>query len=625
MTISRKRSLPGIPAEQKARKKPRNNAPCPRCSVCTRLFSQQGLRALNSEHGFSHQTREGYASNLESCDLCSFIFELASREFGDDVWAPDTHLIFRNSNESLERGNLDINVLKGTIKDSDRSITIYAFAKENDPLSRMIPRRPLRRDVESPQVFEAAKKLIDACLCPKSGHQQCRYSRDRVLPSRVIRVDDHSAQLQINKTDIRGSYLALSYCWGDPDPNKQSNISKLQKNNVEKLEQQISVEELEQSVQDAIHVARQLSYTYLWVDRLCIIQDCEEDKAREISNMANIYKNAEITLAAGTATQASEGFLGNSQNSAPYLPQQKFVVPLENGFRGTVYLSDIPYEPNHPLDKRGWTLQEYMLSSRMLIFSDYQLLWQCQEIELQSVTGNSTGMEYQQHLESLPWAAFDDQGEPLYGTHESEKLYLWKTIIMQYTGRDLRFAIDRLNAVTGVITELQKSWQDSHIYGHWERWFIELLAWSIPENHRLSERHLQRAPSWSWVSVDGRIEFKDAITANDATVETLTARMVALRCRVLMYNEIDDSYWLSLTQNFDLVASAVKNEFGVKQPEYLLLGSTTENGVGQKGLGLIVLKTNAGTYRRVGLATFGDMSLWDNIKHHAVELEPQQN
>ncbi|KAG5658083.1 hypothetical protein KAF25_007034 [Fusarium avenaceum] len=566
-------------------------------------MSNQGLRALNSEHGFSHQTREG----------------LASTEF-HDVWEPDMQLIFRNSNESLDRRNLGINALEGTLEDSDRSITLYPFVEENDPLSRMIPRRPLRRDVESSHIFDSAKKLIDACLCPKSGHQQCRYSRDKVLPSRVIRITDQSAQLQINKTHIRGSYLALSYCWGDPDPNKQSNVSKLQKNNVEKLVQQISVEELEQSVQDAIHVTRQLGFTYLWVDRLCIIQDCQADKALEISKMATIYKNAEITLAAGTASQASEGFLGNSQNIAPYLPPHKFDVPLENGSTGTVYFSGKLYEPNHPLDKRGWTLQEYMLSSRMLIFSDYQLLWQCQEVELRSVTGNSAGVEYQQHLESLPWAAFDDEGEPLYGTHESEKLYLWKTIIIQYTGRDLRFATDRLNAVNGVITELKKVWRDSHIYGHWERWFVELLAWSVPESGRQEQRNLERAPSWSWVSVDGKIEFNDAIATRDATAEILTAGMVTLRCRVLTYNEIDDSSWQSLTQSFDLIGSAVKEEFQGMEPEYLFLGS--KNKV--TGLGLIVLKTNDETYRRVGLATFGDMSLWDNIKHQTVKLEPKK-
>jgi hypothetical protein len=94
------------------------------------LFSQQGLQALNSEDGFSHQTREGFISNLTSCDLCIFIFGLASIEF-DDAWAPDSHLVFRNTNKGLGRNNTGINALEGSLKDSDRAITIYPFVKES--------------------------------------------------------------------------------------------------------------------------------------------------------------------------------------------------------------------------------------------------------------------------------------------------------------------------------------------------------------------------------------------------------------------------------------------------------------------------------------------------------------
>ncbi|KAM0352348.1 hypothetical protein ACHAPU_002013 [Fusarium lateritium] len=301
-----------------------------------------------------------------------------------------------------------------------------------------------------------------------------------------------------------------------------------------------------------------------------------------------------------------------------------FTVPLENDRKGTVYLSGKSYQPDHALDKRGWTLQEYMLSSRMLIFSDYQLLWQCQEIELQSVTGNEEGLEYQQHLESLPWAAFDDEGEPSYGADDSEKLYLWKTIIIQYTRRNLKEPEDRLPAVSGITTELQKVWGDSHIYGHWQQWFIELLAWQIPEDGRVKERRLQRAPSWSWVSIDGKIEFKDHVNAKDAIVMTLTARMVTISCKTLMDYEINDADWSTISHHFDLVSLALTEEFGNRQPEYLLLGSTTRRNAQERGLGLIVLRTGNGTYRRVGLAVFSDMSIWDQVGHRVVELEPKQ-
>ncbi|KAF4452455.1 hypothetical protein F53441_4735 [Fusarium austroafricanum] len=387
---------------------------------------------------------------------------------------------------------------------------------------------------------------------------------------------------------------------------------------------EVKLQDLEKSVQDAIHVTRKLGFEYLWVDRLCIIQNCEVDKAREISKMATIYKNAAITLAAGTATEASEGFLGNPSNKHDtYLPEHKFEISTEDGRSGTVYLSGRPYQPNHPLDERGWTLQEYMLSSRMLIFSGYQLLWQCQEVELQSVTGNDAGLEYQQHIESLPWAAFDEEGEPSYGTHDSEKLYLWKTIIMQYTRRSMRFSKDRLPAVTGITTELQKVWRDSHVYGHWERWFVQLLAWYKPIDDRVEERHLQRAPSWSWASVNGEIRYEEPLEVEDARVEVVTAAEVKLYCRILKFKDIDRSKRLSLSPRLDLVDEAAEKEFGKRKCRYLLLGKTKSYDDGhESGLGLMVLKTPAGSYRRVGLAVFEDMTVWDKAKHRSVELEP---
>lgn len=460
---------------------------------------------------------------------------------------------------------------------------------------------------------------------PDKGHQKCRYSRDIVLPTRVIKVSDQTAQLQINQTETRGSYLALSYCWGEPDPNKQSRLSELRLNNEQDLVQEIKLEELEQSVQDAIRVTRELGFTYLWVDRLCIIQDCSEDKRGEIVKMAMTYKNAAITLAAGTAKNASEGFLGSLPLKNPtYLPHEEFEIPMRDGRTGTIHLSEKPYQPHHPLDKRGWTLQEYMLSSRMLIFSNYQLLWQCQETELQSVTGDNEGLVYQQCLESLPWTSFDETGEPSFGTHDSEKLYLWQTILSQYTERQLKDPEDRLPAVTGITTELQKVWRDSHIYGHWERWFIQLLAWCKPNKARARERHTKRAPSWSWVSVDGTIGFPATMDIEDAKIEILTAAKVRLYCRILQFHEISPSKRNTLSTMLDLVKSASKVELAGRKCEYLLLGKFIGYSNCVPSIALMVLKTASGSYRRVGLALFKDMTVWTDVKYQSVDLEPKE-
>ncbi|QKD54048.2 heterokaryon incompatibility protein-domain-containing protein [Fusarium oxysporum Fo47] len=401
--------------------------------------------------------------------------------------------------------------------------------------------------------------------------------------------------------------------------------AQLRLNNEQDLLKEIRLEELEQSVQDAIQVARELGFVYLWVDRLCIIQNCLEDKRKEIAKMAMTYKNAAITLAAGTATRACEGFLGHVPDKNPtYLPEHKFDIPMKDGSIGTVYLSGSPYQPDHPLDKRGWTLQEYMLSSRMLIFSDYQLLWQCPEVKLQSVTGIHAGIEYQQHLESLPWASFNDESEPSYGTHDSEKLYLWKTIIMQYTRRELKDLEDRLPAVTGITTELQKVWQDSHIYGHWERWFIQLLTWYKPENDRVKKRNIHRAPSWSWVSVDGGIRYEDPIEIEDAKIEILTAAKVRLSCRILQFKEIELPKRCTLSTRLDLVDSASNIEFAERKCEYLLLGIKNCCHEGKRGLALMILKTPDGSYRRVGLSLFEDMTVWTGVNFQSIDLEPTE-
>jgi Heterokaryon incompatibility protein (HET) len=55
-------------------------------------------------------------------------------------------------------------------------------------------------------------------------------------------------------------------------------------------------------VGDAVRVTKTLGLRYLWIDRLCIVQDDEEDWARESSQMCNIYEGAVLTISADEST-----------------------------------------------------------------------------------------------------------------------------------------------------------------------------------------------------------------------------------------------------------------------------------------------------------------------------------
>ncbi|KAK1241227.1 hypothetical protein MKX08_001201 [Trichoderma sp. CBMAI-0020] len=361
----------------------------------------------------------------------------------------------------------------------------------------------------------------------------------------------------------------------------------------------IDFENLPRSIQDAVSVARELGFRYLWVDALCIIQNCAIDKKKEITRMSSIYKNAAVTIAASSSKSATEGFLSNE--TEPYCPEFEFHVPMSGGRVGTVYMSAEPYEPEHHLDTRGWTFQEFMLSSRILFFSDYELLWQCKEIDLKSVS--EKGLKYTQRLEALPWAVFDDGAEPHFGSDDIEKIYLWRTAVEQYSERDLTVPDDRLNAIMGIV------------------W---LLAWYKPYSEREKTRHIERAPSWSWASLNGVVKYKDPISTEDAKINSLTVSAVELACRILNADDIDEADCFTIREEPDLIDAAT--EIGqdgkrIGMAQYLLLGTTKLKGSLEHGIGLIVVKVGRRLYRRVGLATFRDMKLWKDVERQDIILE----
>jgi Heterokaryon incompatibility protein (HET) len=71
--------------------------------------------------------------------------------------------------------------------------------------------------------------------------------------------------------------------------------------------------ELPRTIADAIALCEQIGERYLWVDALCIQQDDEKDKARQIRNMGCIYRSAVLTIvnaSAGQHTNAKTPLLG---------------------------------------------------------------------------------------------------------------------------------------------------------------------------------------------------------------------------------------------------------------------------------------------------------------------------
>lgn len=85
---------------------------------------------------------------------------------------------------------------------------------------------------------------------------------------------------------------------------------------------EIDLDELSQTVKDAIFCTKRLGIKYLWVDALCIIQNSHDDQVYELANMRHVYEHSFIALVAASSDSATKGFL---KDRPP--PKLSFRVP----------------------------------------------------------------------------------------------------------------------------------------------------------------------------------------------------------------------------------------------------------------------------------------------------------
>ncbi|KAH8721517.1 heterokaryon incompatibility, partial [Phaeosphaeriaceae sp. PMI808] len=149
--------------------------------------------------------------------------------------------------------------------------------------------------------------------------------------------------------------------------------------------QGFSLRSLPLTLQHAILVTRALSLGYIWIDSLCIIQDSVSDWQKESSLMCDIYSNATVTISTDAALDCESGCFDADQHQNLTIG----TIPCLSSTRGRV--TNIYYrragfrqEANGAyatenlsrlrLDSRGWTLQERLLSPRVLHCTSTELV-----------------------------------------------------------------------------------------------------------------------------------------------------------------------------------------------------------------------------------------------------------
>ena len=153
-------------------------------------------------------------------------------------------------------------------------------------------------------------------------------------------------------------------------------MPKLLRANYQRFRHSIEPHTLPSVFRDSIALCHRLVVTYLWIDALCLIQDNPIDCEFDIGRMGTVYHHAFCNFSATAAAERSGGLFVHSD---PRL-HPAFSVSAERErqhFELYGYRSDILKDIDHTaLQKRGWVLQERLLSPRTIFFGD-QLSWEC--------------------------------------------------------------------------------------------------------------------------------------------------------------------------------------------------------------------------------------------------------
>jgi hypothetical protein len=95
----------------------------------------------------------------------------------------------------------------------------------------------------------------------------------------------------------------------------------------------------------------------------------------------------------------------------------------------------------------------------------------------------------------------------LQGQHYYNLLTTWGQVCETYSKAQLTYSKDRLPAFAGIAEDFSTFTGEIYVEGLWLRSIEQQLLWMTLDNFNAQRNEPLRARSWSWLSIDGAIEW----------------------------------------------------------------------------------------------------------------------
>ncbi|KAI1179935.1 HET-domain-containing protein [Nemania sp. FL0916] len=329
---------------------------------------------------------------------------------------------------------------------------------------------PTGRIVQPEVNVQLLRKWYDICLHEhgEACEQPSWLGPGRAWP-RILRLLDVMQHCLVDAPNAC-PYFALSYVWGSeqhPFQSTSQNLSSLYSPNA------LDSHTLPKTIRDAMWLTREMGVKYLWVDRLCVVQDSDADKAIQLPQMDLVYSSAALTIMATSGT-AKDGLAGI--NNTPRKIDQGIARVAENFSVMNVLRLDQAYE-TCPWRTRGWTFQEGLCSRRSLVITSDQVFWSCDSAKYCEAIA----------FEDFPTAV--NPGDLIFHVLSGHRVFgefgganftyrELQSMVAAYNKRYLSVQGDVLNAFTGVLNRVSQGSGHEFYWGHSASCMFALsLAW----------------------------------------------------------------------------------------------------------------------------------------------------